>query len=57
LGRVYLLIHFFINLNVKRMKKNFLLLFLMALLPLAGWAAGPDKIGANTVFAIQLLHF
>ena len=39
MGRVYLLIHFFINLNVKRMKKNFLLLFLMALLPLAGWAA------------------
>ena len=38
LKRVYLLIHFFINLNVKRMKKNFLLLFLMALLPLAGWA-------------------
>ena len=38
LKRVYLLIHFFINLNVKRMKKNFLLLLLMALLPLAGWA-------------------
>ena len=29
---------FFINKNIKIMKKNFLLLMLMALLPLAGWA-------------------
>ena len=36
---MYYLIHFIINLNFKRMRKNFLLLFLMALLPLAGWAA------------------
>ena len=45
MGRVYLLIHFFINLNVKRMRKNFLLLMLMALLPLAGWAADAPTVG------------
>ena len=33
---------FFINKNIKIMKKNFLLLMLMALLPLAGWAADGD---------------
>ena len=43
MGRVYLLIHFFINLNVKRMRKNFLLLFLMALLPLAAWSTPRDN--------------
>jgi len=31
------------------MKKNFLLLFLMALLPLAGWAADPVDISSYTV--------
>lgn len=35
---IYLLITLFINLNFKRMRKNFLLLFLLTLLPIAGWS-------------------
>lgn len=40
---VCVLIHLYLLINYfKRMKKNFLLLFLMALLPLAGWAENYD---------------
>ena len=37
------------------MRKNFLLLFLMALLPLAGWAASTTYNGANTVLRFKAI--
>ena len=37
------------------MRKHFLILMLMALLPLAGWAADGLKVGSNVVYAIDAI--
>ena len=37
------------------MRKHFLLLFLMALLPLAGWAEGELAVGGHEVYAIKAI--